>query len=147
MDFAGWLQVATVVVAMGAAVIALAIATTDRRHAAAVALADRRAAAEREILALKLDAAIKLAANLAQGGSADRQESSRMGAEALALITVLGREYVPRQWEKRVGSAGDLDDAADDLEREEWVRHKIEAGLAVQKIADRLELLGRESGR
>lgn len=147
MNTADWIQVAIAIVAAGAAGVALVVAAQDRRHATQIAETDRRAAAEREVLALKLDVAIRLTENLARGGSQDSEESKRLGAEALALITVLGPDYVPMQWAKRVGTAGDLEQAVQDTGREQWVRNKMEAGLAVQLLADELARLGQSGPR
>mgnify|MGYP006891164618 CR=1 FL=1 len=61
-----------------------------------------------------------------------------MGAEALALAGVVGERWVPRQFSDAMDgkSSSELAAMLDDPESEtpEWVKHKIEAGLAVQQI-------------
>lgn len=120
------------------------IANRDRKSAAKIAREDRQAAASREVLSLKLDVAIRLAENLARGGSSDKAESERLGAEALALITVLGEEYLPTQWHKRVGDAERLESTLGKAATEQWVKDKIEAAIAVQKLSKKLEQLGSD---
>ncbi len=64
-----------------------------------------------------------------------------MGAEALSLVAALGPKYVPDQWQRRIGVAGDLEEALTDATLPEMVKMQIEAGLAIDKIEAELRLL------
>ncbi|PKQ18336.1 MAG: hypothetical protein CVT68_03950 [Actinobacteria bacterium HGW-Actinobacteria-8] len=135
------IQLVTAVAAVGAAVVALEISAKDRRNAIEVSRADRQEATKRQVLLLRLEAAIRLEENAARGGSTDPAESSRMGAEALSLVAALGPKYVPDQWQRRIGVAGDLEEALTDATLPEMVKMQIEAGLAIDKIEAELRLL------
>ncbi len=81
-----WIQVAAVLIGIGAAFVALVIGALDRRHAREVAARDRRfqrLMTEHEFLGRLLE-------NYGRGGSSDPAESKRMGSEALSLIGLIG---------------------------------------------------------
>lgn len=136
MTVRDWIQVGVVPAAVGAAIIALVIATQDRRAAQA------EAAKQRQHLALRdeLGYAIRLLNNTNRGGSTDALERSRLRAEALTLIGVLGEHRVPVQWKHRM----DVDDKtlrtmiADDNEPE-FKKWQYESMLAVREITKELD--------
>lgn len=128
------IQLLAVFAAVGASIIALVIATKDRRTQLAIAEADR----EQSRLAIELEYAIRLSANRNMGGSTDDGERKRLGSEALALAGVVGERWVPRQYDRAMdfkspeqlrAMLGDPDETTP-----RWVKDKIEAGLAVQAI-------------
>jgi hypothetical protein len=133
-----WIQSASVVVGIGAAIVALVIASRDRR-----------AAAKQERLRFELDAALRLAANLAQGGTADNDtaaqlERKRMGAEALVLTGLLGRDRMPTYWVHKFETDDKLKQLLADPGTPQFRRDAIEASLAVNAIAEDLR---RAEGR
>jgi hypothetical protein len=139
------IQTLAVLAAVAASIIALIVSAKDRKNARDIAIEDRaeaaRLAAEDRRESLRhsrliheLDTLSKLLVNLNRGGSADRQESSRMGAEALTLIGVLGEERVPVQWNKRAGDEEKLRAAYEDPEMPEYKKDALEAQLAVNAI-------------
>lgn len=127
-------QIVTALVAIGASLVALFISGRDRRALLEIARRERAHAR----LRTELEYAVRLSTNRNMGGSSDRAESERMGAEALALAGVVGERWVPRQFSDAMDgkSSSELAAMLDDPESEtpEWVKHKIEAGLAVQQI-------------
>lgn len=134
-DITLWIQSAAVLVALTASVVALVTSWLDRRNNRRIAEESRAADIRVRALALELEYAVRLATNRAMGGSSDPAESNRLGAEALALVTLLGRDRVPAQWDKAVQHGPDeLLAKMDEPETPDWVKHKIEAGAAVQRI-------------
>lgn len=134
-DIALWVQGAAVLVAVGASLVALVTSHLDRRNNRKIAAETRAADIRVRSLLLELEYAIRLATNRNMGGSSDSGESKRLGAEALALVTLLGAERVPAQWEKLVGHGSEeLLGKMDEPETPDWVKHKIETGAAVQRI-------------
>ena len=89
------IQIAAVVVAVGASLVALSIASMDRRNAIKIAQDDRRAAIDQARLLAELEAAIRLSVLEARGGHTDPVVSKDMGAETLALVSMLGPDRVP----------------------------------------------------
>ncbi len=145
MTLCDLIQVLVVLTAVGASIVALVIASKDRRNAQRIAEDDRAAAAEvaaqtqREALRqahmmFELETLTRLLENLNRGGSSDRQESSRMGAEALTLIGVLGRERVPHLWDERAGDDTKLQKHYDDPEMPQYKKNAIEVQLAVNAL-------------
>ncbi len=133
-----WIQAASVLVGIGAAVVALVIASRDRR-----------VSAKRERLRIELDAALRLAANLAQGGTADNDtaaqlERKRMGAEALVLTGLLGRHRMPNYWVHKFEDDDKLQKLLADPATPPFQRDAIEASLAVNAIVGDLR---RTEGR
>lgn len=129
MTIGDWIQAASVVVGIGASVVALVIASRDRR-----------ASAKQDRLRLELDAALRLAANLAQGGTADNDnaaqlERKRMGAEALVLTGLLGRDRLPNYWVHKFEDDDELQKLLVDPTTPKFRRDAIEASLAVNAIA------------
>jgi len=141
-----WIQVASIVAAVFASVVALRIASRDRREARMIAADDRRASLEQAMLLFDLEALVRLLENRNRGGSTDREETSRMGAEALTLIGLIGEERLPRQFARQV----EVDDQGlqsliDDPEMPGWKKDAIETQLAVNGLTRRVrELLERQ---
>lgn len=134
-DIALWVQSAAVLVAVGASLVALSTSYLDRRNNRRIAAETRAADIRVRSLLLELEHAIRLATNRNMGGSSDGRESNRLGAEATALVTLLGKERVPVQWENLVGHGPEeLLGKMDEPETPDWVKHKIETGIAVQRI-------------
>ena len=101
MTTSDFIQVAAVLVAIGAAIIALVISASDRKNARQIADADRASTLRHAHLMFELEALTRLSENLNRGGSADPLERNRMGAEALTLVGVLSSDRVPQLWERR----------------------------------------------
>ncbi len=90
----------------------------------------------------ELDMLVRLSKNLRRGGHSERSISKDMGAEAGALISVLGPERLPRNWQKRVGKdKKDLLDFMNDKSNEAWLRHAVEAHLAMSDVLAELDKL------
>lgn len=138
MMIGDWIQVLAVLTAVGASLVALRIATTDRRVQQEIAREDR----EQARLMLELEYALRLSENLNHGGSTDRDETRRLGAEAMALAAALGERWVPRYYAhlmdgRSVDQLADAIDARED-DMPEWVQWRNEATVAAQRIAARL---------
>lgn len=138
MQITDWIQFAAVLVAVAASIVALVVATYDRRtqtRIAAAALAHDR-------LRLELEYAVLLGANRNRGGSTDPAERDRLGAEALAYATVVGPRWVPRQWTRATDGKSPEELRAlletTDAETPGWVKDKIETGLAITAMLDEL---------
>lgn len=135
-----WVQIAAVLVAVGAAVSALVIATVDRKTQLRIA----RHQAMLSRLSIELEYAVRLAANRAHGGSTDPMEVKRLGAEAMALTSVVGKRWAPLQYERTTD--GKTPDelrvmlSEDEATAPQWFKDRLEAGLAVQAIVDALHM-------
>lgn len=134
MTVSDWIQVVAVLAALAASVVALVIATMDRKVQLQIALRDR----EQARLAIELEYAVRLSANRNMGGSTDPAEVKRLGAEAMALVGVVGERWVPRQWryvmEDRTVEQLEADIDDESIEMPEWVQWRNEATVAVQSI-------------
>ncbi|MDR6171561.1 hypothetical protein [Curtobacterium sp. SORGH_AS_0776] len=137
-----WVQVAAVLVAVGAAVVALVISALDRRSARAIAAKDRAVGIRQAHLLFELDSLLRLEANLRRGGSNDIQKSRDMGAEAGALIGAIGPERLPLNWEKRIGKTDDeLREFSNDDKNLDWLRRSVEAQRALSAVVSELREL------
>ena len=134
MTFPEGIQLAAVLAAVGAAIVALIISGLDRRNAREIASADRASMLRQAHLMFELDVLGRLSANLNRGGSTDPQESKRMGAEALTLIGLLGSERLPTLWEERVGDDARLRAALEDPEMPDYKKTALETQLATSKV-------------
>ncbi|PCE15904.1 hypothetical protein AUC47_10280 [Microbacterium sp. SZ1] len=156
MTLGDLIQILAVLAAIGASIVALIVSAKDRRNAREIAIEDRaeaaRLAAEDRVEAARaaaddrreslrhayllheLETLAKLLVNLNRGGSADKQESKRMGAEALTLIGQLGEERLPKLWNERAGDEEKLRAAYNDPEMPEYKKDALEAQLAVHAI-------------
>jgi hypothetical protein len=141
-ELALWIQVAAVVAALGAAVVALVVSAKDRKHSRLIAEEDRKAALLQAKLLLDLEALMRLLENRNRGGSSDRQESARLGAEALSLVGLIGRERIPRQWSRQVSDSDEaLREYFDDPDLPAYKKDAIEAQLAVNGVLAEIKAL------
>ncbi|CAN5380292.1 hypothetical protein BH09ACT6_BH09ACT6_18650 [soil metagenome] len=134
MTLSDIIQTAAVVAAVGAAIVALVISAKDRQTARDIAVDDRREALRQAHLMFELDALGRLAENRNRGGSADPQESSKLGAEALTLVGLIGPERIPAQWEHAQGDDGRLRKAWSDPAMPDFKKNAIETQLAVNTV-------------
>ena len=157
-------QIVVAVAAVGAALVALWLGARDRKHSAAIAETDRehaqvlaeraqrhaeeladhqaRSALEHQKLMFDLGIAVRLLENIIRGGSTDELERKRMGAEALALIGLLGPERLPQQWARRQLDDEKLKSIAADESKETFIRDQAETQLManglIRGIADKI---------
>lgn len=140
MTLSDFIQLLAILVAVGASVVAIVIATQDRKTQLRIALQDR----EQARLALELEYAIRLSANRNMGGSTDPAETKRLGAEAMALVGVVGERWVPQQYEhimdghtpETLAAAHAGDDTP------QWKQWRTESTLAVQRIVAEIYATG-----
>lgn len=139
-----WVQVAAVVAAVGASLVALAISAMDRRNSRRIADEDRRAALRQAHLMFELEALVKLSQNLSRGGHTDQSIVMDIAAERAALVGALGSERVPRSWATHVEETPEelramiVDESTDFV-----LAHSIEAHLALTEVADEIRRLNR----
>lgn len=117
------------------------LAADDRAAAARVAHEDRRESLRHARLMHELDTLSKLLTNLNRGGSSDRAESQRMGAEALTLIGMLGQERLPNLWAERAGDEDKLRAAYEDPDMPEHKKDALEAQIAVNAILREIDAI------
>nr|WP_201470992.1 hypothetical protein [Microbacterium hydrocarbonoxydans] len=145
MTVGDFIQIFAVLAAVGASIVALTVSAKDRKSAQAIAKGDRTAAAElaaqdrREALhqahlIFELEALTRLLENLNRGGSTDRAEAGRMGAEALTLVGVLGQERVPHLWEEKAADDEKLQAHFVDPDMPQYKKDAIEVQLAVNAL-------------
>lgn len=130
-----------VLVAAGAAVVALVISAIDRRSARAIAQADRREAFRQAHLLFELESLTRLSANLNRGGSSNPQEVEKLGAEALMLVGVLGPERLPAQWARKVGPEERIREFFEMPDTPEWKRDAQEAQFAIAAVTEEIRSL------
>lgn len=137
-----FIQVVAVIVTAATAIVALLIASMDRRNAIKIAEDDRRIAIDQARLLAELEAAVRLSVLEARGGHTDPAVSRDMGAETLALTAMLGSERVPEMWKRRVAKSDEELRAfiADETEPQ-FLRDAVEADRAVHGILDDLRSL------
>ena len=128
------IQFAAVLAAIGAAIVALVVSALDRKNAENIAATDRASALRQAHLMFELDVLRRLSENLIRGGSSDRQESARMGSEALALIGLLNPDRLPSLWEQRVGDDARLRAALEDPDMPEFKKNALETQLATSQV-------------
>ena len=142
-----WIQAVVVVVAVAASVVALIVSWRDRVASRKIAAEDRCAALERAKLMFDLDVLLKLLEKNNRGGSTDRAEASRMGAEALTFVGMIGPELLPRQWAR--GIERDDEGLRALLVEEgvpEFVQDAIESQLAINAVLRRIRELTTRQG-
>lgn len=139
------IQLAAVLVAVAASIVALVIATLDRRTQLRIAEKDRAQAR----LALELEYAVRLSTNRNMGGSTDPAETKRLGAEAMALAVVVGKRWVPRQYDYVMQGRTPEEIAAmfDNDQSPQWVKWRNEAAVGVQAIVDEMYASAQPSPR
>ena len=130
------IQLAAVLAAVGASIVALAISAADRRNARLIADADRVAALKHSSLLFEQAQLLRLLENARRGGSSDPVERARLGAEAAGIIGLIGPERLPRNWEGRVTSSDDpsLEDYLEDDSTPEWQKRAIEVQFALDQV-------------
>lgn len=131
-----WIQAGAVVVAVGASMVALFVSWRDRLNARRIAAEDRRAALAQSKLMFDLEALFRLLENQNRGGSTDDLERSRLGAEAMALVGLIGPERLPALWQRQItlddeGLRGKL---ARDSDTPEFIKDSIEVQLALNEV-------------
>lgn len=137
-----WIQTLVAVAAVGAAIIALIVSAKDRENAREIAAKDRRANLEQARLMFDLDALARLSRNLERAGHVDQQVAKDMGAEAAALLNVLGPDRLPRTWaDKRKGTLTEAATAMDDPDLPDWKRDAIEVALELRRVGERIDAL------
>lgn len=130
------IQLLAVLAAVGASIVALRISARDRRTQIELAHRDRTQAR----LATELEYAIRLSTNRNMGGSTDPAETKRLGAEAMALALVVGRRWVPEQYDYLTEgkSIEQLRATSDNPESPEWVKWRNEAAAGVLAIVEEM---------
>ena len=142
-----WVQVAAVLVAVGASIVALVVSSLDRKTARGIAAKDRQTSVRQGALMFELEALTRLLNNLRRGGSTDDETRAALGAEAAALIAVIGSERLPLNWRNRINkSADELRDFVGDESKQEWLRRAAEAQIALADVGDELRRLMSEKG-
>jgi len=121
------IQTAAVVAAVLAAIIALVLGAQDRRNARVIAARDRRF----HQLMVENARLARLLENYNRGGSTNPEEVSRMGAEALTLVGLIGPERLPKLWKEKVDSESKLRELLDDPQMPDWKKDAIDVQLAV----------------
>ncbi|BDZ51736.1 hypothetical protein GCM10025867_39770 [Frondihabitans sucicola] len=137
-DVTLWIQAIAVVVAVGASIVALEVSRRERKNSRDIAVKDRASALSQARLMFELDALAGLLENNNRGGSTDPAESKRLGAEALTLIGLIGRDRLPRQWDRRIahddaGLQAKLD-APESPDNPAYIKDAIETQLAVNQV-------------
>lgn len=139
MTAGDWIAAAAVLAAVVTAIIGVVTGIVDRRSARRIAEEDRRASTRQVRLMFEWEAAQRLAVNLARGGHTDPVVIKDMGAEALALVALLGPERVPHLWARRVGKTDqELREFVADESQEQFLRDAVEAERAMSAIASEL---------
>lgn len=143
-QLSNWIQVAAVLAAVGASIVALVVSALDRRNARTIADADRAASLHHARLLFELEMATRLLENNNRGGSTDDVERAQLGAEALTMVGILGRGRVPRQWDRRVARDDEgLSDLLADPDLPDFKKDAVESQLAVNAI---LRAIDEEAG-
>lgn len=138
-EIALWVQVAAVIAAVVAAIIALVISALDRRNARQIAAEDRRIALEHSQLLFEQSELLRLLENLRRGGHTDPDKIKDMGAEAAAIIGVVGPGRLPLNWESRIAQTGEeLRKLVDDANEPEWLRRAAEAQVALNEVTQEI---------
>lgn len=144
-ELALWVQVAAVLAAVGAAIVALVVSALDRRNARKTADEDRRAALKQAHLMFELETLLRLTKNLTRGGHSDTAISRDMGAEASALVGALGPDRVPRSWQSFVDrTPEEIQAKLEDVETPEWHKKSIEAHLALAAVSEEIREENRQ---
>jgi hypothetical protein len=142
-----WIQGASVVVAVGASVVALVVGAVDRRAAKGNAEKDREAArslaAEERLAAAQharrvadFEALLRLAENQRRGGSSDGETRRALGAEAAVLTAMIGPERLPHlSSELNPESETELRAFMEAPDTVEWQKRATEAHLALLQLA------------
>lgn len=137
-----WTQSAVAIAAVAAAIIALAVSHKERATMRTIAAEDRIAALEQAKLMFDLDVLLRLSHNIERAGHVDPTISKDMGAEARALLNVLGPDRLPQTWEdKRKNTLAEACEYAQREDTPAYKRHAIEVHLELDRVARRIEQL------
>jgi hypothetical protein len=144
-------QVAAVVAAVGASIVALIISALDRRNARKIAAKDRKDSLRQAQLLFEQEVLLRLLQNARRAGSTDPLERDQLGAEAAALIGLLGPERLPMNWENRVGKNQSEDEMrafVADASKQEFLRRAVEVQLALNTTTAQIRaILNDEAGQ
>lgn len=139
MTAGDWSAIAAVVAAVATAIVAVITGIVDRRSAAG---SPRRTAARARDRLGSCSSGRRRSVSrstLARGGHTDPVIRKDMGAEALALIALLGPEPDPKLWADRVGKSDEeLRAFVADESNAEFLRNAVEAERAMNGIAPEL---------
>ena len=143
-----WVQVAAVLAAVAASIIALVISARDRRTSRQIAADDRRASLTQTKLAFEMDALLRLSQNLARGGTTDDQQRKDMGAEATAIVGAIGPKRLPLNYATKVEKTdAELVEFVEDAESPGFLRHSVESLLALKAVTAELNALIEEQAK
>lgn len=134
MTLSDLIQTLAVLAAVGASIVALYISKKDRQEALQIADTDRREALRQAHLMFELHTLERLSENRNRAGSIDREEASKMGAEALTLVGLLGPERIPEQFGRVAGDNEALRAAYVDPDMPGHKKDAIETQLAVNAV-------------
>lgn len=134
MDASELIQIAAVLAAVAAAIVALGVSAMDRKNSRRIADADRASALRHAHLMFELEALTRLSRNLNRGGSTDAKERELMGAEALTLVGALRPELLPNLWEEKVGDDDRLGAALRDPKMPGYKKEALEVQLAISAV-------------
>lgn len=141
-------QVAAVVAAVGASIVALIISALDRRNAWKIAAKDRKDSLRQAQLLFEQEVLLRLLQNARRGGSTDKLERNQLGAEAAALIGLLGPERLPMNWEGRVGqNEEELRAFLIDTSKKEFLRRAVEVQLALNSTTAEIRAILDDKAR
>lgn len=140
-----WIQSVVALAAVGAAIVALVVGAMDRKVAREVAAEDRRAALEQAKLMFDLEVLLRLSQNIERAGHSDKAISRDMGAEAAALLNIIGAERLPQTWaDKRAFTEEQAREYAAKPDTPAYKRHAIEVHLEINRVTRRIaELVAR----
>jgi len=130
------IQVCIAATAVGASIVALVISYLDRRTQREIAKADRVESLRHAQLLFEQTQLLRLLENNRRGGSSDKLESARLGAEAAGIVGMLGPDRLPLSWVFDVDDDPDFDlkaFVADD-KSPLWQRKTAEVQLALNKV-------------
>lgn len=128
------------IVAIGAAITALVVRLLDRRAARGIAAEDRRVALEQAKLMFDLEALLRLSQNIERGGHTDGQIGLDMGAEAAAILNLIGPERLPKTWAVyRRATLAEAREIAECEDTAAWKCNAIEVHLELDRVAREIE--------
>lgn len=137
-----WIQSAVALAAVGAAIVALVVGAMDRKVAREIAAEDRRAALEQAKLMFDLEVLLRLSQNIERAGHTDPVVAKDMGAEAAALLNIIGAERLPQTWaDKRDSTEEQAREYAAKPDTPSYKRHAVEVYLEINRVTRRISEL------
>lgn len=134
-----WIQSAVALAAVGAAIVALVVGAMDRKVAREIAAEDRRASLEQAKLMFDLEVLLRLSQNIERAGHSDKAISRDMGAEAAALLNIIGAERLPQTWaDKRASTEEQAREFAAQPDTPPYKRHAVEVYLEINRVTRRI---------